>query len=30
MDPVNVVNIYTGHIFYSYSLKAGERNSLLI
>jgi len=29
MDLVNVVNIYTGHIFYGYSLKAGEENGLL-
>jgi hypothetical protein len=29
MDLVNVVNIYTGYIFYSYSLKVGEGNSLL-
>jgi len=28
MDPVNIVNIYIGHIFYGYSLKAGEGNSL--
>jgi len=30
MDLVNVINIYIGHILYSYSLKAGEGNSLLI
>jgi len=30
MDLVNVVNIYTGHIFYSSSFKVGEGNSLLI
>jgi len=30
MDLVNVVNIYAGHILYSYSLKARERNGLLI
>ena len=29
MDPVNVVNIHTGHIFCGYSLKAGEGNGLL-
>jgi len=28
MDLVNVINIYAGHIFYSYSLKVGEGNSL--
>jgi len=29
MDPVNVVNIYIGYIFYGYSLKVGEGNGLL-
>jgi len=29
MDLVNVVNIYTGYIFYGYGLKAREGNSLL-
>jgi len=29
MDLVNVINIYTGYISYSGSLKAGEGNSLL-
>jgi len=29
MDPVNVVNVYTGHIFCSYSLKVREGNGLL-
>jgi len=29
MDLVNVVNIYTGHIFCSCSLKVGEGNGLL-
>jgi len=29
MDLVNINNIYMGHIFYSYSLKVGEGNSLL-
>jgi len=29
MDPVNVVNIHTGHIFCGCSLKVGEENSLL-
>jgi len=28
MDPVNVINIYAGYIFCSYSLKVGERNGL--
>jgi len=29
MDPVNIVNIYTGYVLYSYSLKVKEGNSLL-
>jgi len=29
IDPVNVVNIYMGYIFCSYSLEAGEGDSLL-
>jgi len=29
MDLVNVVNVYTGYIFYSYSLKAREGNGSL-
>jgi len=29
MDLLNVVNIYMGHILYSYSLKVGEGNGLL-
>jgi len=29
IDPVNIINIYTGHIFCSYSLKVREGNSLL-
>ena len=30
MDLVNVINIYAGYIFYSYSFKVGEGNSLLV
>jgi len=30
MDLVDIVNIYTGYILYSYSLKVREGNSLLI
>jgi len=30
MDPVDIVNVYAGHILYGYSLKAREENSLLI
>jgi len=29
MDLVNIVNIYTGHIFCGCSLEVGEGNSLL-
>ena len=29
IDLVNVVNVYIGYIFYSYSLKAREGNGLL-
>jgi len=29
MDPVNVINIYTGHIFCGCSLKVKKGNSLL-
>jgi len=29
MDLVNIINIHLGYIFYSYSLKVGEENSLL-
>ena len=29
INPVNIVNVYIGHIFYSCSLKAREGNSLL-
>jgi len=30
MDPVDIVNVYIGHILCSYSLKVREGNSLLI
>jgi len=29
MDPINVINIYIGHIFCGCSLKVGEENGLL-
>jgi len=29
MDPVDIVNIYIGHVLYGYSLKSREGNGLL-